>query len=357
MNNFELAKSQILTIRPKAFITELGYGSYVLEDGDENNNLQYLSGIFTDPNECWINAAENLLSYISTSTELTSNEEEWQKLTASWNHLSELSNNVLKNPTADNIDQFYNECQPGQITKLIENLKTLIEDNNVVWDGRQQAIDSNAILTEKINKLSIRLNNLLRAQDLSRMLNDNEDDICYMCSEKTDRLSENPSAWPLKLPFENGNGKFRIYHVGCIVGGLESGANAYLKKETLLNSKLLQVTEERDAAMIALESQRYSLADPLFKIRKSIKEHEWLRLGRGSYEYDDDKWRDEFGCAITKIEEAIEPIEKIMKDWSNCPTDSARLLEARNQWRDRALKAEAELSRLENLNQDETYQA
>jgi hypothetical protein len=47
-----------------------------------------------------------------------------------------------------------------------------------------------------------------------------------------------------------------------------------------------------------IERDRTAVARGTVAVRNAIKAREWLRLGRGSYEYDDDRWRDEFGALI-----------------------------------------------------------
>ena len=61
---------------------------------------------------------------------------------------------------------------------------------------------------------------------------------------------------------------------------------------------------------------------------EAIRRREWLRLGRGSYEYDDDRWRSEFSQAIDEVIEAAEPLRKIAADWSDCPTDPKEIAAA-----------------------------
>jgi hypothetical protein len=86
-----------------------------------------------------------------------------------------------------------------------------------------------------------------------------------------------------------------------------------------LRTSLTAAQDERDAAMGSLEAQRTSLCNPLKAIRDAIKAREWLRLGRGSYEWDDDRWRDEFGDAIDAIESARRErkLRELVRDFAN----------------------------------------
>jgi hypothetical protein len=45
--------------------------------------------------------------------------------------------------------------------------------------------------------------------------------LCYICQKPTDDLAGDPGLWPLALPFKDGNGKKRPYHVECVVRALE----------------------------------------------------------------------------------------------------------------------------------------
>ena len=84
--------------------------------------------------------------------------------------------------------------------------------------------------------------------------------------------------------------------------------------------KRLKAVNERD---------RSQVADVFTAIMEAIRRREWLRLGRGSYEYDDDRWRDEFSQAIDEVIEAAKPLRKIAADWSDCPTDPEEIAAAR----------------------------
>ncbi len=77
------------------------------------------------------------------------------------------------------------------------------------------------------------------------------------------------------------------------------------------------------------ERDRSQVADVFNAIMEAIRRREWLRLGRGSYEYDDDRWRGEFSQAIDEVIEAAEPLRRIAVDWSDCPTDPKEIAAAR----------------------------
>lgn len=92
---------------------------------------------------------------------------------------------------------------------------------------------------------------------------------------------------------------------------------------------LADVSKKIESLENTLERDRSAVAEGIQAIRDAIKRREWLRLGRGSYEWDDERWKDEFGSAIDEIFAALKPLRKVAADWSDCPTDAERILKAR----------------------------
>lgn len=88
-------------------------------------------------------------------------------------------------------------------------------------------------------------------------------------------------------------------------------------------------TGGRDAAQMALEHDRTKVAECLTAIKQELRGYDWLIEGRGSYEWDDDRWHGEFKHASEAIWKAIEPMVKIAADWSNCPSKSEDIKLAR----------------------------
>lgn len=104
---------------------------------------------------------------------------------------------------------------------------------------------------------------------------------------------------------------------------------------------------ERDAMSEQLEVDRTAVADCMTKVKKELNSRAWMATGRGSYEWDDDKYQQEFGTALEAIGTALDPLTKIAADWTGCPKTSAEIAQARielKQERD-ALKLELESSR------------
>jgi hypothetical protein len=78
-----------------------------------------------------------------------------------------------------------------------------------------------------------------------------------------------------------------------------------------------------------LEQDRTTVADGISAIKKALAAREWLRLGRGSFEWDDDRWKDEFGAAYDEILEAIEPLRRVASNWQDCPEKHSEIMKAR----------------------------
>jgi hypothetical protein len=97
---------------------------------------------------------------------------------------------------------------------------------------------------------------------------------------------------------------------------------------TLRNSQseLAEAERTRDAALERLreigeqlEFDRTKVAECLVTATKAINERDWLTEGRGPYEWDDDKWHEEFYAAAVEIRAALEPLSKIAANWKYCP--------------------------------------
>ncbi|MGA7885251.1 MAG: hypothetical protein WCA44_05865 [Acidobacteriaceae bacterium] len=96
----------------------------------------------------------------------------------------------------------------------------------------------------------------------------------------------------------------------------------------------IAIAEQRArVAEAANELDRRSLWEVIRAIDAEITGRMWLIEGRGSYEWDDDRYRQEFGWAVNALQEKLEPLRKIAHDLNNCPStekgvDAVRKLEA-----------------------------
>lgn len=68
-----------------------------------------------------------------------------------------------------------------------------------------------------------------------------------------------------------------------------------------------------------IERDRSDVARGTSAMREVFRRHAWLADGRGSYEWDDDRWHDEFKVVRDSIIGAMEKLDKIASDWTDCP--------------------------------------
>jgi hypothetical protein len=78
-----------------------------------------------------------------------------------------------------------------------------------------------------------------------------------------------------------------------------------------------------------LECDRSLVADCLTSANQEIDSRHWLTEGRGSYEWDDDRWHSEFLTAAVAIKAALAPLDKVAADWKGCPVDALHIRQAR----------------------------
>lgn len=78
-----------------------------------------------------------------------------------------------------------------------------------------------------------------------------------------------------------------------------------------------------------IERDRTAIAEHITNLRKELESREWLTEGRGSYEWDDDRYRQEFLWAGQALRKAMEPLVKIAADLSNSPKTQEEVVRAR----------------------------
>ena len=100
-----------------------------------------------------------------------------------------------------------------------------------------------------------------------------------------------------------------------------------------LEAHLIKVKAERDEARAALEHDRSKVIQACNEFNEAFQRREWLLTTRGPYEWDDERYREEFGEAIKELEVPIAVLQKIGVDWSNCPTDHDEIMSARIEWK------------------------
>jgi hypothetical protein len=79
-----------------------------------------------------------------------------------------------------------------------------------------------------------------------------------------------------------------------------------------------------------LEFDRTAVCDGVVSLGKAIASRCWLKEDtRGSFEWDDDRYRAEFGAAVAELESALLPLKKISMDWAGCPMKADEVVAAR----------------------------
>lgn len=95
---------------------------------------------------------------------------------------------------------------------------------------------------------------------------------------------------------------------------------------TALEAEVARLRGEREAFSDKLDTERYKVAFGVQVILRAVQGRQWLsEPGRGSYTYDDERYQAEFGAALKEIEDALQPLRKIARDFSGCPSDPLRV--------------------------------
>jgi hypothetical protein len=127
-----------------------------------------------------------------------------------------------------------------------------------------------------------------------------------------------------------------------------SGCDRQIKHDvinliTQQDARIAELERERDEAFAANERDRSFVADARNAFSDALERRTWLLEGRGSYEWDDDRWKDEFRQAIRELNAPMEALGKIGIDWSLCPTNPEEIAAARIDWKARVAELEAAL--------------
>jgi hypothetical protein len=106
-----------------------------------------------------------------------------------------------------------------------------------------------------------------------------------------------------------------------------SDQHATIVRDAATIERLRGALQEAEGAN---ERDRTLLHRAVHDIDSEIKGRMWLLDGRGCYEWDDDKYRQEFGWAVNAIEAKLEVLRKISGDLKNCPKSDAEVAAALN---------------------------
>lgn len=96
-----------------------------------------------------------------------------------------------------------------------------------------------------------------------------------------------------------------------------------------------------------IEADRSKMADIVTAVKQALDSRFWLTEGRGSYEWDDDRYRTEFRDAAIALLAALKPLEALAADLTNSPSTSKAVLQARMDKDKRIAELEAALEQIE----------
>jgi hypothetical protein len=88
-------------------------------------------------------------------------------------------------------------------------------------------------------------------------------------------------------------------------------------------------TTDLHPAQMALERDRTRVAQLVSAIRHTLGNYRWLLDGRGSYEWGDDRYRQEFVNVCALLERDLAGLAGTAADWSNCPKKTTDVQMAR----------------------------
>lgn len=121
---------------------------------------------------------------------------------------------------------------------------------------------------------------------------------------------------------------------GVPLVGLHEDNNTEMFDVEEASDTMSEAADEIARLKAVIEADRSEVAEATQELRKTISGTSWLLTGRGSYEWDDDAYRREFGAAVLSMEKDIEPLRRLAGDWTDCPSETSKIKaarEARNQ--------------------------
>jgi hypothetical protein len=96
--------------------------------------------------------------------------------------------------------------------------------------------------------------------------------------------------------------------------------STYRIADAVLREALAAAPPAPHPAEMALEHDRTQVAEHVTAMKNTLQNYAWLLDGRGSYEWNDDRYRLEFQTVCTAMQKHVEVLARIAADWSNCPT-------------------------------------
>lgn len=112
---------------------------------------------------------------------------------------------------------------------------------------------------------------------------------------------------------------------------------------------MTQIEQQLHECEQQIEADRTDLNDAVLRLEREISSRSWLTEGRGSYEWNDDRYREEFSAASKAILEAIAPLQRMRTSWQSCPKTTEEVAKARIDLRAKLAQLEQELASLRNI--------
>lgn len=122
----------------------------------------------------------------------------------------------------------------------------------------------------------------------------------------------------------------RLSEARRLVDGIDEERRGALDLCVERNKEIARLSAKLAEARAANERDRTEVCMAVNSLSDAFARRDWLmRGGRGSYEWDDDRFRDEFRDAMAEFEPHIDRLRKIGADRTNCPETQAEVRAAR----------------------------
>ena len=115
-----------------------------------------------------------------------------------------------------------------------------------------------------------------------------------------------------------------------LVDGIDEERRGALDLCVERNKEIARLSAKLAEARAANERDRTEVCMAVNSLSDAFARRDWLmRGGRGSYEWDDDRFRDEFRFAMEEFQPFVDRLKKIGADRTNCPETQAKVVAAR----------------------------
>lgn len=104
--------------------------------------------------------------------------------------------------------------------------------------------------------------------------------------------------------------------------GHEGENDAPREAAALITAQQAEIERLKDV----IDVDRYKVAIGVEAVTKALNCRRWLSEGgRGPYAWDDERYQQEFGGAISEIDAALATLRGVSRDWSDSPLDPLRV--------------------------------